>query len=180
MNNRFRLGFLHILLMLCCLPAVVSFRGSDGRETVQANVLLYWPTDESDPNYREWTEIVRRELRRQGIEGHIEVHYAHSTERYESIERPMFSELIRRLRAEGKMPDLILSYGDLNRWLMTTVTDPLICSIPLVCYGLYLDDYLQSQYDLLLNEYNGGRWEMVDIIADLNIEENLTMTNAFA
>lgn len=180
MNNRFRLGFLHILLMMCCLLAVVSFMGNDGRETVQANVLLYWPTDEGDPNYKEWTEIVRRELRRQGIEGHIEVHYAHSTERYESIERPMFSELIRRLRAEGKMPDLILSYGDINRWLMTTVTDPLICSIPLVCYGLYLDDYLQSQYDLLLNDYNGGRWEMVDIIADLNVEENLTMTNAFA
>ena len=180
MKNCFRLGFLHILLVMCCLAAVVSFRGSGSRETIQANVLLYWPTDEKDPNYREWTEIARRELHRQGIEGHVEVHYAHSTERYESVERPMFNELIRRLRAEGNMPDLILSYGDINRWLMTTVTDPLTSSIPLVCYGLYLDDYLQNQYDLLLNDYDGGRWEMVDIIADLNVEENLTMTNAFA
>lgn len=145
---------------------------------IDANVLLYWPTDENDPVYKKWTEVAENELRRQGIRGDIQVHYAHIIERYESVERPMFNELILRLRSEGRMPDLILSYGDANRWLMVTNEHPVVSSIPLVCYGLQLDKYLPYQYELLEHKYGGGRWNMVKIRDRIRLQENLEFADS--
>ena len=103
------------LTLACLFLACIPCSGAGGRKTVEANVLIYWPTDESDPVYKEWTELVIKELRRQGIKGEVEVHYAHATERYESTERPIFNELILNLRVQGKKPDLIISYSDTNK-----------------------------------------------------------------
>ncbi|MGN1211487.1 MAG: sensor histidine kinase [Candidatus Cryptobacteroides sp.] len=165
-------AFLLIFILLTAVSCV-------GRQDViEANVLLYWPTDENDPVYQKWTEIAETELRRQGIKGDIQVHYAHIIERYESVERPMFNELILRLRSEGRMPDLILSYGDANRWLMVTNEHPVVSSIPLVCYGLQLDDYLPYQYDLLEQKYGGGRWNMVNIRDRIRLRENLELADS--
>ena len=133
------------LTVVCLLLGCIPCKGAIGRDTIEANVLIYWPTDESDPVYKEWTGLVIKELRRQGIKGNVEVHYAHATERYESTERPMFIELIMKLRVQGKKPDLIISYSDINKWLLTTITSPVITSIPIVCFGLRSDKFLPYQ-----------------------------------
>ncbi|MGN0195006.1 MAG: sensor histidine kinase [Candidatus Cryptobacteroides sp.] len=147
---------------------------------MKANVLLYWPTDESDPVYIEWTKIAERELRRQGIHGEVSVHFAHATERYETVERPMLNELILHLRAQGKMPDLILSYGDANRWLLVTDVNSVAASIPVVCYGTHFEDYLPYQEELLLDNYDAGRWDMVTILDRLRLKENLDFADSLS
>lgn len=169
-----------VIFLLCCFLFVISCDGMGNKDVIDANVLLYWPTDEGDPVYEKWTEITKEELRRQGVRGNVEVHFAHVIERYESVERPMFNELVLRLRAEGKMPDIILSYGDANRWLMVTNEHPVVASIPLVCYGIQLDDFLPYQYDLLENKYGGGRWKMVTIRDNLRLKENLEFADSIA
>ena len=159
--------------MMCLSVVSCSDKGS-ASSLDEANVLLYWPTDETDPSFKLAEEIARKELHRQGIRGEVTVHCSHSTERYETSERPLFNELILRLRAEGRMPDLILSYGDANRWLLKTNSNSVTASIPTVCYGLNFQDYLPYQNDLLENNYNGGRsTDMVDIVSCLHLEENL-------
>ena len=147
-------------------------------EKIEANVLLYWPTDESDPSYRKWTSLAREELARQGIIGDVQVHFAHITERYESLERHMLNELILKLRAEGRMPDLILSYGNANRWLLITDTNPVTASIPVICFGIRSEEFLPYQYELLKINYEGGRWnDMVNIMDRVNLEPNLMFAN---
>lgn len=174
-HNILGLALTVICLLLGCIPC----SGASGRKTVEANVLIYWPTDESDPVYKEWTELVIKELRRQGIKGDVEVHYAHATERYESTERPIFNELILNLRVQGKKPDLIISYSDINKWLLTTITSPVVTSIPIVCFGLRSDKFLPYQYEMLEKDYNGGRsGNMVQIINPLHIKETLEMADA--
>ena len=167
------------LTVVCLLLGCIPCKGAIGRDTIEANVLIYWPTDESDPVYKEWTGLVIKELRRQGIKGNVEVHYAHATERYESTERPMFIELIMKLRVQGKKPDLIISYSDINKWLLTTITSPVITSIPIVCFGLRSDKFLPYQYEMLENDYNGGRTDnMVQILNPLHLKETLEMADA--
>lgn len=169
----FALGLLFAGLLL---PLSCSSRGSDA---IHANVLLYWPTDENDPVFKEWSKIAEKEIRRQGIQGDIQVHFAHATERYESTERPMLNELILRLRSEGRMPDLILAYGDAVRWLVLTNESQVTSSIPVVCFGLHFRDYLPYQYELLTDNYNGGRkGNMVDIMDSLNVRENLQFADS--
>ena len=147
-------------------------------DKIEANVLLYWPTDESDPSYRKWTSLAREELARQGIIGDVQVHFAHITERYESLERHMLNELILKLRAEGRMPDLILSYGNANRWLLITDTNPVTASIPVICFGIRSEEFLPYQYELLKINYEGGRWnDMVNIMDRVNLEPNLVFAN---
>lgn len=170
-----------IIFIVFCLLSAISCGRRGNCDALDANVLLYWPTDESDPVYEQWTKIVVKELRRQGIRGDVQVHFAHMTERYESVERPSFNELILRLRAEGRMPDLILSYGDANRWLLVTNSHPLVSTIPAVCYGLHIDEYLPYQYDLLEQRYDGGRWnDMVDIHDRIHVRENLEFADSIA
>lgn len=164
--------------MMCLSVVSCSDKGS-ASSLNKADVLLYWPTDENDPSYRLAEEIARKELRRQGINGEVIVHCSHSTERYESTERPLFNKLILRLRAEGRMPDLILSYGDTNRWLLKTNTNSVTTSIPTVCYGLSFQDYLPYQYEQLESNYDGGRGtDMVDIVSRLHLEENLMFADS--
>ncbi|MGN1210500.1 MAG: sensor histidine kinase [Candidatus Cryptobacteroides sp.] len=164
-----------------CLLAAVSCSGKQNHDdALDANVLLYWPTDEADPAYQKWTGIVRKELARQGIRGDVQVHFAHIIERYESVERPALNDLVLRLRAEGRMPDLILSYGDANRWLLVTNDNPLLASIPKVCFGLQIDEYLPYQYDLLNEKYGGGRWNMVEIHDRIRLQENLEFADSLA
>lgn len=153
---------------------------SAASKSINANVLLYWPTDENDPVYKQWSEIARKELRRQGIRGAVEVYFAHATERYESSERHMLNEALLRLRSEGRKPDLILSYGDANAWLLTTNTSSIALSIPAVCYGLSFDEYLPYQYELLSDNYNGGRWDMVRIRAPFHLKENLVFADSIS
>lgn len=191
---------MRILFLLCCLCAVAACGSRSGilrnlssspgfgkanaavsssnAPTINANVLLYWPTDENDPVCKEWSEITRKELRRQGIKGDVEVYFAHSTERYESSERPMFNETLLRLRSEGRKPDLILSYGDENAWLLTTNTSSVAISIPTVCYGLSFEEYLPYQYELLSDKFGGGRWNMVRIYSHLHLKENLVFADS--
>ena len=147
-------------------------------DKIEANVLLYWPTDESDPSYRKWTSLAREELAKQGIIGDVQVHFAHITERYESLERHMLNELILKLRAEGRMPDLILSYGNANRWLLITDTNPVTASIPVICFGIRSEEFLPYQYELLKINYEGGRWnDMVNIMDRVSLEPNLVFAN---
>lgn len=170
---------LHICLVICCFLATVSCSVSSS-DSLKANVLLYWPTDESDPVYKEWTKVAVKELRRQGIRGDVSVHFAHATERYEVEERPMLNELILHLRADGKMPDLILSYGDANRWLLVTDVNSVAASIPVVCYGTHFEDYLPYQEELLLDNYDAGRWDMVTILDRLRLKENLDLADSLS
>lgn len=166
------------VLLLLCLTNLTSCDRKGG-EALDANVLLYWPTDENDPSYREWTEIAKEELLRQGIRGEVTVHFAHTTERYESRERPMLNDLILSLRSEGRIPDLILSYGDANRWLLVTSANSVTSSIPVVCFGLHSDEFLPYQMELLDKRYSGGRWnDMVNIRDRMRLEENLVFANA--
>ena len=132
-----------LLLILCFAILCASSCARDRKvEKRTANVLLYWPTDESDPVFQTWTEIAKEELSRQGISGEVTVHFGHVTERYESVERPAFNELIMTLASQGRKPDLVLAYGDCVHWLLQTNTNSLVCSIPTVCYGLQNDRIL--------------------------------------
>lgn len=168
-----------IITLLC---SVIFFCAcATQTDRTEANVLLYWPTDESDPSYRKWTEIALEELSRQGISGDVQVHFAHVAERYESRERTVFNELILKLRAEGKMPDIILSYGDANRWLLITNTNPVTASIPVVCFGIKSEEFLPYQYEFLEEKYEGGRWNgMVNIRDRMDLEPNLVFANEFS
>ena len=168
-----------IFIVFCLLSAVSCGRRGNG-DALDANVLLYWPTDEADPAYQELTKIARKELARQGIKGDVQVRFAHIIERYESVERPAMNDLVLRLRAEGRIPDLILAYGDANRWLLVTNDNPLLASIPTVCFGLQLDEYLPYQYDLLKEQYGGGRWDMVEIHDRMRLQENLEFADSLA
>lgn len=178
-NLKYPLRTAAILLVICSM-AFSSCRDNTESGILNANVLLYWPTDETDPAYRQWTETAEKELHRQGIYGDVQVHFGHATERYESTERPMLDELILKLRTEGSMPDLILSYGDVNRWLLTTDINPVTASIPVVCYGLNFDEYLPYQYDILDSRFEGGRWnDRVDIFERYSLKENLLFASRF-
>lgn len=174
-------SLLHKAFYILVLLAAISCGGNSDRQghKLNANVLLYWPTDESDPVFKEWTALAKKELHRQGFRGDVEVHFAHSSERYESYERPLLNELILQLRAEGRMPDLILSYGDANRWLMITDVNSVTASIPLVCFGLRFEEYLPYQYELLKDNYEGGRWtNKIDIFGKLQLKKNLDLADS--
>ena len=150
-------------LFFCAIPMLQSCGKASKTETTHANVLIYWPTDKSDPAFKMWTDMLQKELERQGIKGEVFVEYSKATEIYEREERNRLNQLIYQLRADGRMPDLILSFGDLNRWLLMTNTNPITRSIPTVCYGLALKKYHPYQYEYLEEFYEGGRTDMVDI-----------------
>lgn len=168
------------MLLISCLMAFCSSScARDSKvEKRNANVLLYWPTDESDPVFETWTEIVHEELHRQGISGEVTVHFGHVTERYESVERPAFNELIMTLASQGKKPDLVLAYGDCVHWLLQTNTNSLVCSIPTVCYGLQNDRILPYMTEMVERNYNGGRHNLVEIRARLHLKENIALADS--
>ena len=160
-------------LFFCAIPMLQSCGKASKPETTHANVLIYWPTDNNDPAFKMWTDLMKKELERQGIQGEIFVEYSKATEIYEREERNRLNQLIYQLRADGRMPDLILSFGDLNRWLLMTNTNPITRSIPTVCYGLALKKYHPYQYEYLEEFYEGGRTDMVDIWHNIYLKENL-------
>ncbi len=168
-----------LLLILCFAILCASSCARDRKvEKRTANVLLYWPTDESDPVFQTWTEIAKEELSRQGISGEVTVHFGHVTERYESVERPAFNELIMTLASQGRKPDLVLAYGDYVHWLLQTNTNSLVCSIPTVCYGLQNDRILPYMAEMVERNYNGGRHNLVEIRARLCLKENIALADS--
>lgn len=168
-----------LLLILCFAILCASSCARDRKvEKRTANVLLYWPTDESDPVFQTWTEIAKEELSRQGISGEVTVHFGHVTERYESVERPAFNELIMTMTSQGRKPDLILAYGDYVDWLLRTNTNALVKSIPAVCYGLQNDRVLPYMEDMLARDYGGGRNNLVEIRARLCLKENIALADS--
>ncbi|MGN1221595.1 MAG: sensor histidine kinase [Candidatus Cryptobacteroides sp.] len=167
-----------ILYLICCLLVASSCSGGGGDNRVNANVLLYWPGSEDDPVYVKWTEMARKELRRQGIKGDVHVRSTDITERDDASERKAFNEYIFSLRASGSMPDLILSYGDENKWLMTTNFHPGIISVPTVCYGLHITEYPAPMTRELAGLPNAGRKNMVSITDRYRLEENLILADS--
>ena len=173
----------HFFYLLICfsLFIAVSCVGRGERNVIDANVLVYWPTDESDHVYHEWTSFLKQELRRHGVRGDVTLHFAHANERWESLERSMMNDLVVSLRSQGKMPDIIISYGDVNRWLITTNQNSVISSIPVVCFGLSDDEFLPYMYDLLENKYNGGRFnDVVNILSPLHLKENIMFADSLS
>ena len=170
---------LGILYLICCLLGAASCSSVGGsNDGVDADVLLYWPGPEDDPVYDKWTEMARKELRRQGIKGDVHVRCSDITERDDASERRAFNEYIFSLRSSGSMPDLILSYGDENKWIMTTDAHPGIISIPKVCYGLHITEY-PAQMNLELGGLpDGGRKNMVCINDRYRLEENLILADS--
>lgn len=168
------------LLLIFCIVALCL--GSCSKESNVkkriANVLLYWPTDESDPVFETWTKLAKEELHRQGITGEVTVHFGHVTERYESVERPAFNELIMTLSSQGRKPDLVLAYGDCVHWLLRTNTNSLVTSIPTVCYGLQNDRILPYMSEMVEGDYNGGRHNLVEIRARLCLKENIALADS--
>lgn len=167
-----------MLVLLCLLTCFWSCDKAGDDDVVRANVLLYWPTDESDPAYEKWTKLIKKELRQQGIRGEVITHYSQTTQRYEKTERPLMNDLILDLRSQGRMPDIIISYGDANCWLLTTLTSKIAASIPVVCFGLNSDIFLPYQYDLLDNFHDGGRTDIVKIKKEFYLRENLELADS--
>lgn len=171
--------FFRIAFSLCLTLAAFSCSTSvDTPEITEANIMLIWPTDETDPVFQEWTKTVKKELQRQGIRGKVSIHYSRITERHEAQERDLLNEEILKLRSEGEMPDLILGYGDAVKWLLMTNTSSVTATIPSVCYGLHSEEFLPYQYEYLEDKYEGGRWDIVSINAIPQLKENLNLVDS--
>ena len=168
------------LAALCCLFLSASCSRKEGVDTLEANILLIWPTDEKDPAYEKWTTTVKEELHRQGINGQLEVHFTRLTKIYEYEERKIFNDLIYELRVKGQMPDLILCYGQQNYWMMATDVNSLAKSVPVVCFGLSSEDFLPYQYDMLENTYKGGKKGIVRVVSRPHLKENLDLADSIS
>lgn len=168
-----------ILYLICCLLVASSCSGGGrGMDCVNANVLLYWPGPEDEPVYGKWTKMVRKELRRQGIKGDVHVRCSDITDRDDASERKAFNEYIFHLRSSGSMPDLILSYGDENKWIMITDAHPGIISVPTVCYGLHITEYPAYMNRELANLPDADRKNMVSITDRYHLKENLILADS--
>ncbi|MCI5619121.1 MAG: HAMP domain-containing histidine kinase [Rikenellaceae bacterium] len=168
------------LAALTCLLLFASCSKEEHRSIIDANVLLIWPMDESEPAYEKWTEAVIDELHRQGIRGHVEVHYSQLTKRYEYEERELRGDLLNNLRTEGKMPDLILSYGMQNYWMVLTDVFSLAKTVPAVCFGMSSEKFLPYQYDMLQDSYKGGRDNIVTVLNKPHLKENLDLADSLS
>ena len=172
------IGLASMLFLVCSVIFAASCTGGSGNGTIEADVLLYWPTNADDPVYEQWSRKARKELRRQGIRGDVQVFFADYQDKSDPRQREEFISNIGNLERRGCMPDLILSYGDVCGWILSTIGETPVSEIPLVCYGLRHNERLTFQETLLKEHYSGGRTSMVKITDGIHLKENLNFADS--
>ena len=78
------------------------------------------------------------------------------------------------------MPDLILSYGMQNYWMVSTDVFSLAKTVPAVCFGMSSEKFLPYQYDMLQDSYKGGRDNIVTVLNKPHLKENLDLADSLS
>ncbi|MDD6472277.1 MAG: HAMP domain-containing sensor histidine kinase [Bacteroidales bacterium] len=157
-----------IFLMLACSACMDYLR----TKTPRYQVLLMFNTDENDPAYQLWAKKISRELDRQGIRAELHTYYGHMGYTYEVVQKELMTNYVHQLDRQGKRPDLILACGDFMHWQLEINPDPLVCSIPAVCYDLKNDTFLPRMKEDL-KRWGCNRQHLVKIHDTLMLQKSL-------
>lgn len=172
MTKRHPLYLMFLFVFVVSMAILSSCTSADHKR----EIVVMWETDNTDAVYQKWSEILEGELERQGIDANLHYQYNNIGMTQEKFEISELSELVMSLTNQGRKPDLILAHGNYPEWLLAINKDPLVSSIPAICFGLKSEHFL-PRMDTLLSRRDYPFRPRVQIIDTLALKENLDLAD---